>query len=126
LTPQIESLVHRFLRQRLVNTSGVKVHEINSTETHVHLAITIPPTVLISELIGQLKGSSSHEANQNAASKVLEWQAGYGVVSFGSRALQWVCEYIRNQKEHHVKGTVHERLEQVSDEGGGSPPAPFG
>src|SRR5947209_15651593 len=98
LTPQIEPFVHRYLRERLVNTPGVFVHEIGGTETHLHMAITIPPTVLISELIGQPKASSSHETNQHAGAKVLEWQAGYGVVSFGTRALEWVCEYIRRQK----------------------------
>ena len=126
LTPQIEPFVHRYLRQRLINTLGVFVHEIGGTETHMHLAITIPPTVLISEIIGQLKGSSSHETNQYMGRKVLEWQAGYGVVSFGTRALEWVCDYIRRQKEHHAKGTVQDRLEQISGEGGGSPPVAVG
>ncbi|HEX4590286.1 MAG TPA: IS200/IS605 family transposase, partial [Gemmataceae bacterium] len=105
LTLEIEPSVHRYLKQRLINTPGVFVHEIGGTETHVHLAITVPPTVLISELIGQLKGSSSHETNkQFPGMKALEWQAGDGVVSFGSRVLPWVSEYIRNQKEHHAKG----------------------
>jgi putative transposase len=117
LTPRIEPFVHDYLRQRLINTPGVFVHEIGGTETHVHLAITIPPTVLVSELIGQLKGASSHETNkQFPGMKALEWQAGYGVVSFGTRVLPWVCEYVRNQKEHHAKGTVHKRLERIVEE----------
>src|SRR5438046_2366044 len=111
LTSQIEPFVHRYLKQRLVNTPGVFVHEIRGTETHMHVAISIVPTVLISELIGQLKGASSHETNrQFPRGKVLEWQGGYGVVSFGTRALDWVCDYIRRQKERHTRGTVHDRL----------------
>src|SRR6187200_800562 len=57
LTPPVEQFVHRYLKQRLVGTPGVFVHELGGIETHVHLAITIAPTILISELVGQLKGA---------------------------------------------------------------------
>ena len=46
--------------------------------------------------------------------KLLDWQTGYGVVSFGTRDLEWVVRYIRNQKEHHRKGTTVERLEKIT------------
>jgi hypothetical protein len=73
---------------------------------------------LISDFIGQLKGGSSHDVNQamGRGQKVLEWQTGYGVVSFGTRDLEWVKEYIRNQREHHARGTIHDRLERITQE----------
>jgi putative transposase len=119
LAPEIEIATHRFLKQKLINLPGAFVHQIGGTENHVHLAVTLAPTILISELIGQLKGASSHEINQviGKGKKVLEWQTGYGVVSFGTGDLKWVVDYIQNQREHHAKRTVHERLERImSDE----------
>jgi putative transposase len=118
LTSSVEPIVHQYLRQRLINTRGVYVHEIGGIETHVHLAISIQPTVAISELIGQLKGSASHHANHQNATRdnILEWQTGYGVVSFGTRDLPWVVEYIRNQREHHASGRVFDRLERITDD----------
>jgi REP-associated tyrosine transposase len=118
LTPQIEPLAQRFLRARIVQAPGAFVHEIGGIETHVHLAVTIQPAILVSEFIGQLKGGSSHDVNRAAdrGRKVLEWQAGYGVVSFGTRDLEWVVEYIRNQREHHSRGTIHERLERITQD----------
>lgn len=117
LKPQIEPLAHRFLRKRVIETLGAFVHEIGGIETHVHLAITVPPTLLISEFIGQLKGGSSHDVNQQVGrQKVLEWQAGYGIVSFGTRDLPWVIEYIRQQREHHARGTFHDRLERITQD----------
>jgi len=80
----------------------------------VHLCLTIPPTLLISDFIGQLKGSSSHEVNQKLGRKALEWQAGYGVVSFGTGDLPWVREYVRDQREHHARGNVEDRLERIT------------
>ena len=116
LTEQLESLSHRYLRQKIINTPGAFLHEIGGTETHVHVAVTVPPTLLISEFIGQLKGASSHEVNEQLGrhGKVLEWQVGYGVVSFGTRELDWVKEYIRNQREHHANGRIDDRLERSS------------
>jgi REP element-mobilizing transposase RayT len=87
LTPSVEKIVHDYLRGYVVRTPGAFVHEIGGTETHVHMAVTVPPTLGISELIGKLKGSSAHEANAKLGQKRLEWQSGYGVVSFGTKDL---------------------------------------
>ena len=56
LTADVEPLAHRYVKQKIINTQGAFVHEIGGTETHVHVAVTVPPTLLISEFIGQLKG----------------------------------------------------------------------
>ena len=87
LTSHTAPLAYRCLTKRIVETPGAFVHEIGGIETHVHLAVTVPPTLLISEFIGQLKGGSSHDVNHQGAgnSKSLQWQNGYGVVSFGTR-----------------------------------------
>jgi putative transposase len=118
LTPEVETFVHRDLRQRAVSVKGVFVHEIGGTETHVHMAVTVPPTLKISEFVGQLKGGSSHAANQRLGQrgKVLEWQEGYGVVSFGTGDLDWVKAYVRNQREHHARGSAARRLECITEQ----------
>ena len=85
LTPEVEACTHRYLRGRLINTPGAFVHEVGGIETHVHVVVSVVPTMLVGELVGQLKGASSHEADRQfgPGRKVLEWQDGYGVVSFG-------------------------------------------
>jgi REP element-mobilizing transposase RayT len=115
LGPDVEQVVHHYLHGRCINTAGVYVHAVGGIETHVHLAVSIAPTVLISELVGQLKGASAHEANHKLGRKVLEWQAGYGVVSFGTRDLPWVVEYIRNQRDRHARADVADRLERITE-----------
>jgi REP element-mobilizing transposase RayT len=87
LVPKVENVAHHALRGKCVNTPGVFVHALGGIETHVHLCVSVAPTITPSEFIGQLKGSSSHEVNQKLGGKVLEWQTGYGIVSFGTRDL---------------------------------------
>jgi len=114
LTPTVKPVAYRALRKRIVDTPGTFVHEIGAIETHVHLAVSIPPTP--SEWIGKLKGGTSHDVNQqsNTHDKVLQWQAGYGIISFGTKDLPWVIAYINNQREHHAKNTTVDRLEQIT------------
>ena len=116
LSPKIEEFAHNALRQHLLQTSGVYFHEVGGTETHVHLAVSIPPTLLICDFVGELKGNSSYAINQAfpGRNEKFAWQVGYGVVSFGTRDLDWVLHYIRNQKRHHGVGQVHDRLERIT------------
>ncbi len=117
LTDTIENRVHHYLQHRVMEAQGVIFHAIGGTENHIHLALSVPPTLLISDWIGKLKGASSHYVNHEIANrKALEWQTGYGVVSFGTKDLEWVVRYIQNQKEHHRKGSIYERLEAVAAE----------
>jgi putative transposase len=115
LTPTVEPLTHRYIKQRLAQDNSLFFHDIGGTETHIHLVVSVQPTVSISDLVGQLKGASSHEVNQQIGTrdKTLQWQAGYGVVSFGTGDLDWVLNYVRNQREHHASGKTFERLERV-------------
>jgi REP element-mobilizing transposase RayT len=116
LNPKIEAAVHHYLRGRCINSPGVYLHAVGGTETHVHLCLSIMPTILISHFIGQLKGASSHDANQKlgAGGKVLEWQTGYGVVSFGAKDLDWVRANVLNQRERHAVGKIEDRLERIT------------
>ena len=113
LTSELEQETYTAISERIATTKGVWLHAIGGTETHIHLAINIEPSVTISNLVQQLKGGSSHDINSRRTDKVLQWQRGYGVVSFGMNNLRWVQDYIANQKEHHSRGSVHERLERI-------------
>ena len=57
--------------------------------------------------------------NQKLGSKLLEWQTGYGIVSFGTRDLEWVKAYVENQRERHGSGKIVERLERSTERDAG-------
>jgi putative transposase len=111
----LEPRLHRYIKSYALQSKGLIFHEIGGTENHIHIAVTIPPTLLISDWIAKIKGASSHYVNHELLNrKLLDWQTGYGVVSLGTKDLEWVVRYIRNQKEHHQSGTIVERLETIT------------
>ena len=115
IEPAFERTLHRFIHDYAERTQGVQVHAINGTDDHVHLAVAIPPTLNVSEWLGQLKGASAQHINHRLTNRrTFGWQAGYGVVSFGAKDLPWVVGYIERQKEHHSSGNTHDRLERVA------------
>src|SRR5437868_1462718 len=81
----MEAQLHSFLRSKVIETRGAYFHAVGGVETHIHLTASVKPSVHLDEWIGQLKGASSHEFG-----KSLQWQTGYGIVSFGTKDLKWV------------------------------------
>ena len=113
ITPNVEPLLHKYLIHRaLKETPGAVVHAVGGIEDHVHMAVSLPPTVLLSTWVGDIKGASAHHGP--CGLHALEWPVGYGVVSFGKGDLPWVVEYIHNQREHHSRGTMVDRLERIT------------
>ncbi len=116
IKPAIETKLYQFLKHKIIETSEVYFHAIGGIEDHIHLAVSTPPSLKMSEWIGQLKGASSFDINHASNHKLLQWQRGYGIVSFGTKDLQWVINYVLNQKEHHKNGTTRDRLEKITDD----------
>lgn len=116
LVADVESYVHQYIRSRCFDTAGVFFHGVGGIDDHIHLIVQIEPHVVISDFIGELKGASAHETNRHMGRKILSWQRGYGVVSFGRRNLPWVKEYVANQREHHRKASIFPRLESSCGE----------
>lgn len=111
LRGDIEQFAYAAIREKAAAIRGVVLHGIGGTDDHVHVALSIEPQVTISDLVQELKGFSSFETNRRSGQKTLEWQRGYGVVSFGKAHLPWVLDYIAHQREHHGCGKVAPRLE---------------
>lgn len=116
IKPAIETKLYQFLKHKIIETPEVYFHAIGGIEDHIHIAVSTPPSLKMSEWIGQLKGASSYDINHASNHKLLQWQRGYGIVSFGTKDLQWVINYILNQKNITKKRTTYERLERITDD----------
>lgn len=116
IRPEIEQSVHSSIRNK-IQALGGEVFALNNTEDHIHLAVTIPPSVSVSKFVGELKGSSSFHINHLPDNRhQLNWQRGYGVVTLRKENLEQVVEYINRQKEHHKTGNIWQSLENCDEE----------
>jgi putative transposase len=108
-------VIERSIRTKSRDLGGI-VHAFGWMPDHVHVAVSIPPNTAIGTFVGQLKGSSSHAANQDVSREAsFSWQAEYGVKSFGERNLPDVVAYVQNQPERHAAQTTWDRLERITD-----------
>lgn len=112
ITPALEPELWAFIKDRIVTQENVFFHAIGGMPDHVHIAASFYPPFEIDRWVGEIKGASSHRFG-----KALQWQSGYGVVSFGTKDLPWVVNYINDQKAHHSKGSTKDRLERISGDG---------
>ena len=96
----------------------VLVHAVYLMPDHVHLAVSIPPSLSVADVVSRLKGSSSHLVNhaEPVSNQAFAWQPEYGAVSFGEKQLPDVVAYIENQPERHAARQLWARVERISDE----------
>jgi len=74
IKPAIKPKLYKFLKRKIIETPEVYFHAIGSIEDHIHLAVSVPPSLLVSEWVGKLKGGSSYEINKTSNHKLLQWQ----------------------------------------------------
>lgn len=111
LTAKVEPILHGLLRSKAVQL-GARVFALNGIEDHVHLVASIPPSLAVATLVGQVKAASSTRFNKaNAGDPPFFWQQEYGAFTFDAKRLPYHVDYVLRQKEHHRRGTAVEVLE---------------
>ena len=89
---------------------------VGGIEDHLHLLTRLSPTISISELVRELKGSTSRLMNLSISpGSVFKWQGGYGAFTLRSSEVDVVRAYIQNQREHHQKRTFFEDWETTEE-----------
>ena len=89
---------------QIVRTKGVEIIEAEACVDHIHMLVSIPPHISISQFMGYLKGKSSlmiFDRHANLKYKYGSrhfWCRGYYVDTVG-RNKKVIAEYIRNQIE---------------------------
>ena len=126
-----EIRTHAFLRDYCEQSKGIRFLGLGGTEDHVHLLIQMEPFVTLSDWVGKIKGTCSHAINEEfgrgagrgagqasggaAGRTSLQWQRGFGAVSFGLHDLKALERYVGGQEEHHGKGKINATLERFGD-----------
>ena len=106
-----DALIHQTWEERLykyitgiVQNKEQKMLAINGMPDHIHILIGMKPSCCLSDLVREIKKSSSEFIAENKFCKhAFNWQEGYGAFSYNHSQIDNVVKYILNQKEHHKK-----------------------
>ena len=116
ITPDIEYQIHSYITKKALNLGGI-VYAINGISDHVHLAVSIPPSISISKYIGQIKAVASVRINQSGlCDQKFYWQTSYSIFTFRESELPGIIRYIKRQKQHHAQGPLRNSLEILARE----------
>src|SRR6266542_60330 len=116
ITPHLEPRLLGAIKAT-AERAGVMVHAANSTADHVHVVMSVPPTIAPAALIGQLKGASARLINREVSPEHgFAWGEGYGLFTVGPRQLSTAVAYVRSQKQHHAQNTTNAALERVGED----------
>lgn len=108
LSPELEKQLYSLLWKIAANM-GCSMLAMGGWKDHIHLILSIPPSLRVSDVVHRLKGASAHELE-------LSWQDSYGAFSVGQRALPVAIAYVKSQKSHHLKASTNPWLERWDEE----------
>ena len=108
LTGQVASRTREVIRE-VCAANYIDIVSGSMSPDHVHLLLSIPPSISVSKAIQYIKGKSSRKLLQEF--ELLRkrywgqhlWARGYFVVTVGNVDSEEVQRYIEHQEEHHKK-----------------------
>ena len=113
----LERHAYALIRQQCTK-HGAILHALGGTEDHVHLLVTVPRTLSVSDFIESVKGVPSRVLNRTHGNgeQVFRWQGGYGFLTVSNSNVSAVVGYIANQKQHHAEGSLWHSAEKTTGE----------
>jgi putative transposase len=108
ITPDARPKLHAYLAATARNLH-CECFRTGGTADHVHIAVGLSRTMTVSNLISQLKTSSSQWMKTQGANE-FAWQHGYGAFTLGRSDLETLLRYIDTQEEHHRKSNFQDEL----------------
>jgi len=112
INPKWETELYKYMSGIVMN-NGHKVYAINGMSDHVHALVSMSPKQAPSDLMHDIKRSSSLWINENRLTVgKFSWQEGFGVFSYGKSQISDIANYIENQEAHHRKRSFVEEYKE--------------
>ncbi len=103
----------------VLKNNNCHLYRINGVEDHIHILTHVHPTISISNLIKDIKVSSSiWIKEQSLLPDFTNWQEGYGAFSCSYKEKDRLIDYIKNQEQHHKKFSFEDEYRTLLEEYG--------
>ena len=114
IAEQHETDLYRYIYVYCKNY-GTKLWRINSMPDHIHMLVSMPPSVSIASFVKNVKqtGGNYMRAHVEEFPKFRGWADGYCCITYSKAEVDAVIRYIKNQKEHHTKRSLADEIRDI-------------
>lgn len=93
------------------------LYRIGGMPDHIHILLSLPPTITLSEFVRDLKASTSKMLKGNSKFPLfIGWNSGYAAFTYSPNEKDMIVNYIKNQKVHHKSKTLVEEYSEYTKE----------
>jgi putative transposase len=91
-----------------------KLIAVNNMPDHLHLLLGLRPDSSLSDLVRDVKASSSKFINEKRwMAGRFSWQEGFGAFSYSRSQIGAVIRYIEKQQEHHARKSFRQEYVEL-------------
>jgi REP element-mobilizing transposase RayT len=112
LSPQWRERLHSVLGGAVRTLGGIP-ETVGGVADHVHLLLGLRATDCLSDVMREVKSTSSRWIREEIGGNGFAWQEGYGAFTVSPSQRDAVREYINRQEEHHRKRTFQEEYVEM-------------
>ncbi len=103
MTTEWKETLYKFITG-IIRNQNQKLIIINGMPDHLHILIGMKPDKNLSDLVRDIKSSSSQFIHEQGFVKgKYEWQKGFGAFSVSQSQVPKLIRYIENQETHHSR-----------------------
>src|SRR5262249_46931386 len=104
------------IKTELFSVMGAKISEmkskpilINGIKSHIHLLVSIHPSVAVAEVVQRVKlAATAFLKDKHPKCGFKGWREGYASITFNRSGLSSLIHYVETQEEHHKKENYKE------------------
>ena len=111
LVNPVEEAVYKTIHKKCKDLKCELV-AIGGMPDHVHILVQMHPTISVSKLVKDTKGSSSHLITHKVQpGEFFKWQGSYSAFTVSKSLVPRIQAYINRQKEHHAQEDIWQDFE---------------
>ena len=112
IQPLRAQLIHHIIEYAA--RKGIIIDRLNGYDDHLHCLFRVRPHQAIGEIVGQIKGESSHWINyERLTPERFAWQNGYGGFSVSLSHVPYVRRYVERQEERHRTQSFDDEMKDL-------------
>lgn len=103
----------------ILQDKNCKLFRINGTGDHIHMLISLHPSISLASLMRNLKTATSMWLKQHPGFPYFKgWANGYTALTYSYNDKKVLIEYIKNQQQQHKHISFKEELKGLLTEQG--------